>query len=373
MWLQPPDELSNFFMIQFFKMSAKRVLIVDDQRDIRQLLRDSIQLLGGNIDIVDVPSGEEAMLVISRQHFDLLVTDVRLAGMSGLELVRKVRKRNPGLKVILVTGMTDIEIRQQVSQAGAEAFFFKPVEIASFQSAVMNCLEPKEASGDGTPHKEGTIIEKPAKVDSASRLERLRASLEADCVLWVDASGEVLERSEGCPAGLDENELVQSVLEGEKVWAALNNLLGDRGSRDYSAFWGIPYRLHLCKSTVGHMLIALTCTTEVNSSEETARRLMTEAAAVLETESADTSLADVAPQEGPSDKTEEEPPLDEADLSELDMVFQGAGENKANTQELDEFWDTAVEHTGAGNLSDRGSITYEQALRMGIVSKEDSE
>ena len=57
--------------------------------------------------MVDVPSGEEALLVASRRPVDLLIADVRLPGISGLELMARVHKRNPELKTILITGLTD--------------------------------------------------------------------------------------------------------------------------------------------------------------------------------------------------------------------------------------------------------------------------
>ena len=83
------------------------------------MLRSGLESLGSVVKVTDIPSGEEAILVSSRQHFDLLVADVRLAGMSGLELMQKARQRNSDLKVILITGLTDPEVRRLVAGAGA--------------------------------------------------------------------------------------------------------------------------------------------------------------------------------------------------------------------------------------------------------------
>ena len=121
-------------------MEPYRILIVDDQRDIRRMLRAGLDTLGVKFLVVDVPSGEEAMLVITRQHFDLLITDVRLPGISGLELILQAKARNPGLKLILITGVPDTTIRQRVIEAGADAFFFKPLDMADFLDAVERCL-----------------------------------------------------------------------------------------------------------------------------------------------------------------------------------------------------------------------------------------
>ncbi len=87
-------------------MRPFHVLIVDDQRDARSVLRAGLETLESRLKITDVPSGEEAILVIASQPIDLLVADIRLPGISGLELKERARMRNPDLKVILITGVT---------------------------------------------------------------------------------------------------------------------------------------------------------------------------------------------------------------------------------------------------------------------------
>ena len=63
-----------------------------------------------------------------------------MPGISGLELLERAQAKNPGLKLILITGVIDPQVRKQVSQAGAEAFFFKPLEMPDFLGAVERCL-----------------------------------------------------------------------------------------------------------------------------------------------------------------------------------------------------------------------------------------
>jgi len=121
-------------------MADYRVLIVDDTREVRRALVSAIETLDANIEIRDVPSGEEGLLELSSGPFDLLVSDVRLPGISGLELLTKIRIRQPELHVILVTGMVDAHVRQAVADAGAAAFFLKPIETADFLDAVERAL-----------------------------------------------------------------------------------------------------------------------------------------------------------------------------------------------------------------------------------------
>ncbi len=113
------------------------VLLVDDHRDILKLLRVTLESLKNpDLKIFEAPSGEEALLESSRRKIDLLITDYLLPGMTGIELMHKIRARHPEAKVILITGMTERKIREQMINAGALAIFDKPVPLADFLDAV---------------------------------------------------------------------------------------------------------------------------------------------------------------------------------------------------------------------------------------------
>ncbi len=100
------------------------ILLVDDQRDILRLLHSTLDTLkNDDLQIFESPSGEEALLEASRQQIDLLVADYKLPGISGIELMHKVRARHPEAKVILVSGMTDRKARDEMLNAGAVALF----------------------------------------------------------------------------------------------------------------------------------------------------------------------------------------------------------------------------------------------------------
>jgi len=341
-------------------MPIKRVLIVDDQRDIRQLLREAIRALGLELDLVDVPSGEEAMLVITRQRFTLLVTDVRLAGMSGLELVQTLRKRNPGVKVILVTGLTDSEIRQQVTQAGVEAFFFKPVDILEFQNAVRRCLDVGESEPAHPPAD--TSARQPA-----DHLERLRADIRAECVMLVDPAGSVLRRAGGVPAAVDGGRLVAATLAAHKANAALAKQLGEEPPDNTLVSKGKAHQVHLLGA--GEKLYLFTLT-RGDTDPARVTSLMMRLAADLQAQPIDLSPvvpAEAAPAPLDLPAEAEEADLGAMDLSELDAVFQQVEEKKVGTQELNDFWDELAEQETASGSPDEGAITYEQARRLGLA------
>lgn len=83
-------------------LAAKRVLLVDDELLIRYTLAQTLQREG--VEIVAVPSAEEALTVLEGRDFDLCFLDVRLPGMDGLEVLRLIRRHRPRLQVVLMSG-----------------------------------------------------------------------------------------------------------------------------------------------------------------------------------------------------------------------------------------------------------------------------
>src|SRR3990172_7493651 len=118
-------------------MMSHNILVVDDQRDILRLLHATLDTLKQpELKIFEAPSGEEALLESSRNKIDLLITDYMLPGMSGVELMHKVRARHPDAKVVLITGVTDRKVRDEMLNAGALAIFDKPIPMADFLDVV---------------------------------------------------------------------------------------------------------------------------------------------------------------------------------------------------------------------------------------------
>src|SRR5512140_2586122 len=120
---------------------APTILLVDDQRDILRLLHSTLDTLQNKeLEIIEAPSGEEALLQVGRKKIDLLVTDYLLPGINGIELMHKMRVRYPDVRVVLVTGMTDRKSREEMLNAGATAVFDKPIPLADFLDIIERSL-----------------------------------------------------------------------------------------------------------------------------------------------------------------------------------------------------------------------------------------
>lgn len=147
-------------------MASYRVLVVEDNHEVRRMVTASIKALDTEIDVLDVPSAEEALLISGSLTLDLVVLDIRLPGMSGLDMVDRLHKRRPETKIILVTGMEDARMREQVAQAEVSAYFFKPIEINAFLEAVKRCLWPEQKSVPAFISAQPPHGEKPAATTS---------------------------------------------------------------------------------------------------------------------------------------------------------------------------------------------------------------
>jgi CheY-like chemotaxis protein len=108
-------------------MSAlPQVLMVDDERGIRVALQRILVTAGFEVEAV--ASGEQALLLIeSGRHFDVILTDLEMPGMHGLELIRRVRARHKLLPIVVLTGHRDAQATARLLEAGVASCLDKPV------------------------------------------------------------------------------------------------------------------------------------------------------------------------------------------------------------------------------------------------------
>ena len=104
------------------------ILVVDDDPVVRRSLIQMIREHGE--EAAAAASGEEALVALSRTPFRLILTDVRLPGMSGLDLLREVRARYPQIGAVLVSGFGSVEMAVEAMQEGALDFLLKPFDLA---------------------------------------------------------------------------------------------------------------------------------------------------------------------------------------------------------------------------------------------------
>ncbi|MBM3738020.1 MAG: response regulator [Acidobacteria bacterium] len=103
----------------------KTLLLVDDEASLLRVMERRLELAGYRVH--SAPDGEAALDVINNVAVDAVLTDLRMPGMSGIELLRRIRDIRPQVPVALLTAYSSDETRAEAMEAGASAFLTKPV------------------------------------------------------------------------------------------------------------------------------------------------------------------------------------------------------------------------------------------------------
>lgn len=336
------------------------------------MLRSGLETLGPEFDIVDLPSGEEALLEVMRHPVHLLITDVRLAGMTGLELQSKFLSRNPESKVILITGVTDPVIRQQVADAGADAFFIKPIPMPEFLETVNRCL--------GNLHPvDSKALSRPRQLRNSQavsqRISDLKRELNALSVVVLDLQGRVQATSGDLPDGAINTKLIATLLTTYHTSSQVSEQLDSSPSGNLLCFEGSKYDLALTHIGASHALL-------VSINKGAGSEYLGTVGFSLHMAAKDilSVLEDLHPPDKDSDpgidssqqvaNQEETDP--EAD-SELEALIQATQRDQLDPGEVDDFWDHVLAGQESNAIPNPDVISFEQAKKLGLEPEEDDD
>lgn len=407
----------------------KRVLIVDDAIDLGRLFQDALKTAHPGMPITVVPSAEEALLESTRLTIDLLVTDIRLPGMSGIELVRKIRVRQPQVKIFMITGIKlDDRTQKQLDELQVDVFRRKPLGIGDFLDACDELLgfkpapiaaEPaspvtpttaarddelrsaleaalpgkpvapqeKRPAGAARPQPE----EEPAPTGLAVQLSHLRSSLGALAALLLDERGHVVAQAGDLPDPALLESLVAPLGAALSAAARVSYVLGQPHSAVVQAYQG--QSLHLVVAPVGQfglliaqragvstLRMALAFEETLNAQPELAQTLekmglhVQKAAEVSPPESvlADLGLiAAVNPVQGQAQQPPEAGLNQDAGLEQLEALIDKQSSGEIKLADVDSFWESAAA-SEKSKTAPPGVINYEQAQKLGLLPGEDS-
>lgn len=145
-----------------------RILLVDDQKSLRRSL--SLMLQGAGFETEEAESGEEALSHLGKQRYGLVITDLRMGGMSGVDLLREIKRVNPSLPVILITAYGSIDSAVDAMRLGAFDYLTKPFreqdileKIHASQTVPVSTSAPESSREAGdivaeTPQMRATLI-----------------------------------------------------------------------------------------------------------------------------------------------------------------------------------------------------------------------
>lgn len=163
---------------------TKHILIVDDEPKVAFLLKESLESADQDYAVSQVQSAEAALSALAQAPCDLVVTDLRMPGMSGLDLLSRVRHERPSLPTILITAYGSDDVLAASRRLQTTRYFAKPFKVEEFLAAVQDVLtstlEIDQSMGV-------------AQVERvAARLQDLRYEVGAACAVLANTAGQLL-------------------------------------------------------------------------------------------------------------------------------------------------------------------------------------
>jgi len=149
------------------------ILIIDDDAPIRQLL---LEVLSDSCVCCEAESAEQALTALAKDHFDLVISDINMGGMSGLELVPHVHSISPDSVVLMISGQNNIETAIEALRAGAFDYIMKPFDIRHVEAAVERALKQSSLLKEKRRYKdqlEKLLTERTAQVNRLAYYDTL--------------------------------------------------------------------------------------------------------------------------------------------------------------------------------------------------------
>ncbi|MBK8905063.1 MAG: response regulator [Anaerolineaceae bacterium] len=364
---------------------AKQILVVDDHFEMLEFLRSMLELSNQDCEVLAVPSAEEGLLELRRAQFDLLITDVRLPGMSGFDLVRRVKALGREMPVIMITAYSSNQGRKEAADLGVYRYFQKPLDTDSVLTAVHTALHGESVTFPPAAAPAAAAPTKTAVSDDLQRrLDSLRVDTGAMHLTLSSTIGDILfSAGDGRQFDLPKlmsivaNNLSNSFLLADELGASepftLQYHVGDNfefycANVGRGHFLSLFFDMAARRGRIGTiwvftqraikdlmaMLPALPPVPAAAASEE----------AVVEEEDTVPGTAVPVTPSTPTPPAAAEPDYLDIEPDDLLNLLIGGEGPMDETADLDAFWDTTLTDDEAQHV--RG-ISMEEALQRGLI------
>ncbi len=137
-------------------MKALKVLFVDDEIDFLETLMKRMKKRG--VDVAGVGSGEQALDYLNKQPVDVVVLDVRMPGIDGIQTLREIKRIDPLMEVIMLTGHASIEVAIEGMELGAFDYLMKPADIDELFYKIQDAFKKRTIQQEKIKKLEDLII-----------------------------------------------------------------------------------------------------------------------------------------------------------------------------------------------------------------------
>jgi DNA-binding NtrC family response regulator len=125
-----------------------RILVIDDEKIVCDRLGMELEREGFEVEAYT--ESEQALQRIAAQHFDLVITDIKMRGPNGIEVMNFVRENHPSAKVIVITGFATVETAREVLKGGAVDFIPKPFKMSKLRELVLRLAAERIGGQDSS-------------------------------------------------------------------------------------------------------------------------------------------------------------------------------------------------------------------------------
>ena len=174
-----------------------KIAVVDDEERIGRLVKSVLSAAGYTVEAFMRPA--DLIAVLSKERYDIVISDLKMPEMDGLELLRKIKEISPGTDVIIMTGFAEIESVVQVIKLGAYDYMPKPFEIEDLQQRVTKCLQKRSLAGEVGELKEVLALYEISKAMSSSvgLKKLLELTINNACSILNADTGSIMLVDEG--------------------------------------------------------------------------------------------------------------------------------------------------------------------------------
>ena len=121
----------------------KKILLIEDEEPIRRVLSKILTEENKGYQIIESEDGKDGFLKLTKEDYDLVLCDIKMPKMDGVEVLQKVRENGVNIPFIMLTGHGNISTAVEAMKAGAYDFISKPPDLNRLLTAVRNALETK--------------------------------------------------------------------------------------------------------------------------------------------------------------------------------------------------------------------------------------
>ena len=371
---------------------AKQIIVVDDHFEMLEFLRSMLELSNQDCEVLAVPSAEEGLLELRRAHFDLLITDVRLPGMSGFDLVRRVRALGRDMPVIMITAYSSNQGKKEAADLGVYRYFQKPLDTDSVLTAVHTALHGESVALPPANQMMPAVKTTAVPDDLQRRLDSLRVDTGAMHLTLATTVGEILfSAGDGRQfnlkklMGIVADNLSNSFLLADELGAAEPFTLQYHMGDDFEFYCANVGRGHFLtlffdmasrRGRIGTIWVftqraikdLLTLLPTLNAAPPVAKVAVAKPQPVSSAAPVgETAVSQPQPESPPVPQKEtESPPADYLDIApdELMNLLSGSTGPADETADLDAFWDTTFTDDGTDTST---GISLDEALQRGIL------